>query len=493
MPTRCQGRLAEALTRLGRHSEAWKKIEPVLEDLEQHRASLDLRDLRLSYFDFRQDYFDLALGILVQLDRMEPKAGWDRRALQVHERRLALEIRGANPRAAIPGSLVGSTLPIETAPQTLMLVFTLQSDRALLWELAGNRLELHRLAPPPEIERQVASFVSALSRANRRSQDRARELGTVLFHDLLSPVAEHLAGQRLVVVADGALANFPFGALRTPTSPSRYLLEDHEIITLPSLTSVRRLRQLTETGEPAPRSITVVADPVFSPRDPRVSVALPASLGSDSLRRRDHETLDRLPGTAAEATRIRELAAPDPVAMLTGFDATRERFLAIDFESVDILHLATHGLRSPNAERTGLVFSLVEPAGERLEGFLSAWEIANLHLSLELVVLSSCESVLGPRWRGEGSTGLAWSFLVAGASRVVSTLWKVSDQQTAAWMEVFYRALLTENRAPAQAFREAQLALIRRSGSVSADWAGFQFAGDWAPLPPSSREPASSL
>ncbi len=492
-PTRCRARLAEALTRLGRHSEAWREIEPVLADLEQHRASLDLRDLRLSYFDFRQDYFDLALGILAQLDHEQPEAGWDRRALRVHERRLALEIRGANPRSGAPSLRDGSLLPAEIDPHTLVLVFALRPDGALLWAIEGNRVELHRLAPATDLEGEVASFVSALSRSNRRSQDRARKLGASLFRALLSPVAERLAGQRLVVVADGALASLPFGALRTAADPPRYLLEDHEIVAMPSLDSVHQLRRRSEAGEPGPRSITVVADPIFSFRDPRVFEGPHAAEGFGSFGPRKYGLLERLPGTAIEAERIRELAAPEPVAMLTGSAATRERFFAIDFESVDILHLATHGLHSPFPERTGLVLSLVDPDGESLEGFLPASEVASLHLPTDLVVLSACASVLGPSWRGEGSTGLAWSFLVAGASRVVSTLWKVSDQQTAAWMEGFYHALLIESQTPSRAFREAQLALMRRSGSVTADWAGFQFAGDWRALPPSSKRQAPPL
>ena len=52
--------------------------------------------------------------------------------------------------------------------------------------------------------------------------------------------------------------------------------------------------------------------------------------------------------------------------------------------------------------------------------------------------------------------GLTRAFMYAGTPRVVASLWRVPDSATAALMARFYRALLVENRRPAEALRLAQ-------------------------------------
>jgi CHAT domain-containing protein len=72
----------------------------------------------------------------------------------------------------------------------------------------------------------------------------------------------------------------------------------------------------------------------------------------------------------------------------------------------------------------------------------------------------------------------------AGAPRVVASMWKVSDQATAALMDRFYRALLEQKLAPAAALRQAQLELRKeRRFSSPFAWAGFEMQGEWRPMP----------
>jgi len=68
-------------------------------------------------------------------------------------------------------------------------------------------------------------------------------------------------------------------------------------------------------------------------------------------------------------------------------------------------------------------------------------DIYNLNLSADLVVLSACETGLGTEVDGEGLVGLTRGFMYAGASRVVASLWKVSDEGTAVLMGHFYKGM----------------------------------------------------
>lgn len=103
-----------------------------------------------------------------------------------------------------------------------------------------------------------------------------------------------------------------------------------------------------------------------------------------------------------------------------------------------------------------------------------------MRLSADLVVLSACETGLGKEINGEGLISLTRGFMYAGASRVVASLWKVSDVATAELMSSFYRSMERDHLAPAAALRAAQLEMSKQKRWHSPYyWAAFQIQGDW--------------
>jgi len=115
------------------------------------------------------------------------------------------------------------------------------------------------------------------------------------------------------------------------------------------------------------------------------------------------------------------------------------------------------------------------------DGRLDLDGVRRLRLSSDLVTLSACETALGQRLRGEGIIGLPYAFLEAGAHGVVMSLWRVSDQVAARYMEEFYREL-RGGRSPA----EAMLAIRKRriegggSGAHPSEWAPFVLVGGFS-------------
>jgi CHAT domain-containing protein len=147
-----------------------------------------------------------------------------------------------------------------------------------------------------------------------------------------------------------------------------------------------------------------------------------------------------------------------------------------------IVHFATHGLvEASRPELSALALSLFDAQGKPRDGFLRLYEIYNMNLRADLVVLSACQTALGKEIRGEGLVGLARGFMHAGAPRVVASLWRVDDQATSELMRLFYAAMLgPSKRAPAAALRAAQMALAAQERWRSPYfWAGFVLQGEW--------------
>jgi len=98
----------------------------------------------------------------------------------------------------------------------------------------------------------------------------------------------------------------------------------------------------------------------------------------------------------------------------------------------------------------------------------------------DLVVLSACQTALGPNIQGEGMMGLTRGFMYAGATRVVASLWEISDPATAQFMAIFYQFMEQRKIRPAAALQAAQLEMSRQKRWNSPFyWAAFQIQGEW--------------
>lgn len=100
-----------------------------------------------------------------------------------------------------------------------------------------------------------------------------------------------------------------------------------------------------------------------------------------------------------------------------------------------------------------------------------------MNLNADLVVLSSCESGVGPLLAGEGMVGLNRSFLQAGVPNLVFSLWKIDDLATSQRMVKFYQEFLS-GKSYAEALRIAKLSLLESpETALPAYWASFMMIG----------------
>jgi CHAT domain-containing protein len=402
-------------------------------------------------------------------------------------------IRGQSPRyAALTQPQTLSTAQMQQSlldPDTLLLEYWLGTERSYLWLVSPEELISFELAPAREIEDSVRRAHDLLKLSHRReARGRTQRLLCDLSRQLLAPVAGKLGRKRLAIVAEGALQYLPFAALPDPDSTadcleSAPLVVAHEITYLPSASTLAVLRE--ERERPSPSGlVAVLADPVFDAEDPRVvdgAPALPTGATTALSQSSDDggPTFHRLPSTRDEAEAILELVPAARSYRALGFEASKETVLSGRLAGYRFLHFATHGmLNTEQPALSGLVLSQTDSAGRPVDGFLRAHEIYNLDLPAELVVLGACETALGAEVKGEGLIGLSRGFMYAGASRVMVSLWQVSDRTTADLMASFYRRMLEQGLPPAAALRSAQLEILERKPQPFY-WAPFVVQGEW--------------
>lgn len=169
--------------------------------------------------------------------------------------------------------------------------------------------------------------------------------------------------------------------------------------------------------------------------------------------------MSRLKSSGRELSEIGQLFDPEEVKIFLRGEATEENAKSEAYlPHARLIHFATHGVISEQQpQRSGLVLTLDEDPAE--DGLLQVYEIFNLKINAELVVLSACETGLGKEVRGEGLIGLSRAFLYAGTPRVVVSLWQVADRSTAELMVRFYEHL-TQGMDKTESLRQAKLELL---------------------------------
>jgi CHAT domain-containing protein len=194
----------------------------------------------------------------------------------------------------------------------------------------------------------------------------------------------------------------------------------------------------------------------------------------------DASTIQPLSYTKFELNNLSAIAGSGAF-VARGFAASREMLSRMDLSKYAILHFATHGVLDPNKpENSGFYLSTVDNAGRRQDGFINMQDVYRLNAPVDLVVLSACRTGLGQEVRGEGLIGLTRGFMFAGASSVVSSLWKVDDEATSELMKHFYANMLREGMRPAEALRAAQNTLRQNPNWQSPHfWAAFTLQGEF--------------
>ncbi|NJK73811.1 MAG: CHAT domain-containing protein [Richelia sp. CSU_2_1] len=337
-------------------------------------------------------------------------------------------------------------------------------------------------APTPA---NLAPDTRARERANNSIGVSPRKINYRLrqsYKLLIEPIANLLPknpDDRVIFVPQGVLFLIPFAALQD--AAGNYIIEKHTVSIAPSIQILDLTRQQRQRQRSRPKSQVLV---VGNPTMPSIRMT-PTEMPTP---------LSPLPAAETEAIAISNILG---TRAIVGKDAT-ERAIVREMPQAKIIHLASHGLLnelpdrdfgvpgaialapdfvppiSPyqNGVQSAISFDSGDAAGD---GLLTSREILNLKLNAELVVLSACNTGRG-KISGDGVLGLSRSFIAAGVSSIVVSLWFVPDAPTADLMVEFYRQL-QQNSNKAAALRQAMLATMKRHPQPS-NWAAFISIGE---------------
>ncbi|AFZ02680.1 CHAT domain-containing tetratricopeptide repeat protein [Calothrix sp. PCC 6303] len=431
---------------------------------------------------------------------------------------------------------------------TILLQYSLGEKRSYLWLVTPDSLQVYELPKAKDIEKAVEKFRDAILASptpyGKDHPDEISQTASQLSQMILAPVANKLGKKRLLIVADGALQTVSFAALpdinppqanvetrnfaslQNPnvgtkqtqkSTPYQPLMINHEIVNLPSVTALATQRKELANRTPAPKTIAILADPVYSDTDCRLTNPDPnckdelapelqgvrqnsASRAKSQLTSGlevERSTLERsakklnrngwrrLPNSGIEAKKILDLVkslnkSPNILEALN-FEANYNWATNPALNQFKILHFATHGIADgEKPENSGIILSLVDKQGKQIKGLLSLGDLFDRDYPAELVVLSACQTGLGKNVSGEGLIGLTRGLMYAGAERVAVSLWSVDDEGTSVLMQEFYKQMLQENKTPAAAMRAAQIKLSQDPKWQSPYyWSAFTVSGEW--------------
>jgi CHAT domain-containing protein/ketosteroid isomerase-like protein/Tfp pilus assembly protein PilF len=345
--------------------------------------------------------------------------------------------------------------------KTALLEFVVGDDQSFVFIIVRkNGQPLVTVQPikvsHEELTKLVKSFRERLAKQSLKFPE-----ATTLYDLLIAPLENVLAGKKvLCIVPDGVLWELPFAALRDKSG--KFLIERFAISYAPSLTTLSAMHKYArQRVERRKGQLLAFAYPSFGASR---KVELPL-----------RGTFEELPQTEKEAKAIAQLFGRDARVYLR--EQATESLIKREAPNYRVVHIAAHGIFDPQAP----LYSGVLLALEQVEdGILEAWEIADMDLNAELVVLSACETARGLVKEGEGLIGFAWAIFVAGCPSSLLTQWQVADKSTAELMTAFYRNWRSQNISKAEALQRAQLSLLRsNSWAHPFFWSPFVLIGDW--------------
>ena len=385
------GRLLEGLG--GRDALREGAVPPELAELER-RATMAVREAHARLGRVR------GRG---RLDAMRRA----RKALEAAEQKLFGVVERIQAAQRVDGAVAfarvttAEALRKLLAPHEAFVVYALTQSDAIAVVVDSEKTRVVDLGSPEAIRDRIMDLLHE----GLQAEDTGARLEAVR-RAVLDPLKLPGEVRRVLFSPHGATCFVPFQAI----------VGDRSVAYVPSATVYAVLRG---TSHDVGTKVVALGDPDYGAAQ---GASRPLALRAGAL--------TPLPGTGLEATAVGDtvlLGRQASEAQLRRVLPTQSRWRAV--------HLACHGLLD---EERPLRSALALTPEDSHDGFLSVLEVYRMRVPADLVVLSACESGRGRLSASEGVVGFTGAFMLGGADRVITSLWKVDDEATRALMTRFY-------------------------------------------------------
>lgn len=244
------------------------------------------------------------------------------------------------------------------------------------------------------------------------------------------------------------LATFPFFALRLNGAPLGLQKQMTQLASLPLLQILLQQDKATDTSTLAATKGLVCA------------ISHHQQKGFTALRH-----------TRAEAESVYHMLAPQSVLLLDETARLADVQRAIDSQGAspfELLHFAAHARLNPSHALLSYILLY--------DDMLYVTDILRWRLNAKLVTLAACETAAGHSWSGDEQMGLPHAFIIAGARRVLASLWPVDDAMSAAFLQTFYQHLHKNHISVAEALQQTRVTHAKQTSSPYL-WGAFTLIG----------------
>ena len=433
--------MSKSQAALGNEADAAKSLDQAIAVFDQARSQFRSDEFKMGLFSDLQNVFERAIG-------MHSRLGQPAQAFDISERSRSRALLDAvSGRAELKGdsgkALDAASLQKMLRPDEVVVAYHALPDRLMAWVLSSDGVR--EASFPAALKRDdLARLVDAYRDTLIKLNPNAAKIGDQIGQLLLAPLGIE-AGKRIVIVPHGPLHYLPFQALRLD---GKYLIERNPISIAPSISIAARLAERTPTA-----------------------AAQLLAFGNPTI---DANVADPLPGAERE---VHELSRQFPGAKLFFKDEANKSNFSANAPQSRLVHIAAHA----TVDTLDPLHSKVLLADENGQpNYLEARDVIGMDLgNVAMIALSACESGLGRVENGDEVLGFTRSFLSAGTSTLLASLWPVSDAATETLMTTLY-ADLAKGEQVQDAMRDAQRAVMADpETSHPFYWAPFNLIGNW--------------
>ena len=356
-----------------------------------------------------------------------------------------------------------------------LLTYFMGEEKHFALYLTANDIEVHHWPTNQRLRQRLSSLRQLLINEPQSSQfqrdyDTFLQLAHQIYDELLAPLLRQLPGsvERLLIISDNIINDLPFEILLRQNSTAGPV--DYSPQTLPYL-----FRDYNISYHYSATLLLSNAQKAAS-QAPYAFLGFAPSFGLQGEQRQRVCSGSQLYDLHCNQKEVERISTYFSSKNLLAEAATKRAFIELMAE-YRIVHLATHAcIDESNIDLSQIHFS---------DEGLSSYDLQNLDLTADLVVLSACNTGAGKLVKGEGTLSLSRSFTYAGCPSTLMSLWSIDDCATSEIMIAFYH-FLSEGQAKDEALRSAKLDYLARSSDRAKAhpyyWAGFVQTGKTTPL-----------